>query len=71
MPKIGGFNMTNAQEFISLSKHRAQDLAEFKSLVFRLVSVDGEIFLGYPEDKRDDRICVEIEKGSVIKAVIQ
>lgn len=63
--------ITNPQDFHGLSKWRAQDLAEFRSLVFRLVSIDGDIFLGYPADKREDRICVEIEKGSVVKATIQ
>jgi len=63
--------MATPEEFIGVSKHKAQDLAEYKSLVFRLVSVDGEVFLGYPEDVRTDRICVEIEKGKVVTATIQ
>jgi len=63
--------MATAEEFVGLSKSRAQDVAEYKSLVFRLVSVDGETFLGYPEDTRTDRICIEIEKGKVVIATIQ
>jgi hypothetical protein len=65
--------MATASEFLGLSKKRAQDVAEFKSLVFRLVSVDGERFLGYPpeDETRNDRICVEVEKGAVVKATIQ
>ena len=63
--------MTTAEEFIGASKYKAQDLAEFKSLVFQLVSIDKEIFLGYPEDVRTDRICIEIERGKVVAAIIQ
>lgn len=61
----------DATKFLNLTKRSAQDLAEFQSLVFRLVSVDGERFLGYPDDTRTDRICVEIEKGTIVKATIQ
>jgi hypothetical protein len=63
--------MATAEEFLGLTKKRAQDVAEYKSIIFRLVSVDGDKFLGYPEDERDDRICVEIEKGVITKASIQ
>ena len=58
-------------EFIGLSKKRAQDLAEKKNMIFRLIRVDSEQFLPYPDDKRDDRVCCEIEKAKVIKASIQ
>jgi hypothetical protein len=61
----------NAEDFNDLSKKSAQDLAEKRNLIFRLVSVDGEKKLGYPEDNRTDRICVELEKGKVTKASIQ
>jgi hypothetical protein len=57
--------------FLNLTKKRSQDLAEVKSLVWRLVSIDGESYLGYPEDTRDDRVCVVIEKGLVVEATIQ
>jgi|HubBroStandDraft_5_1064220.scaffolds.fasta_scaffold1218044_1 hypothetical protein len=61
-----------ADNFLNLSKFKAHDLAEANSLVYRLVSVDGAIFLGYPTDEpRTDRICVEIENGVVVKATIQ
>lgn len=60
-----------ADEFLGMSKKRAQDLAEAKNLVFRLISVDGEPFFPYPDDKRDDRICVEIVNGQISKASIQ
>jgi len=59
------------EDFLGLSKKRAQDLAESKNLIFRLIKIDDENFLSYPEDVRDDRLCVEIEKGQVKKASIQ
>ena len=68
---LKGDTMAISEEFLNVSKRTAQDMAEFKSLVFRLVSIDGEIFLGYPEDTRTDRICVEVEKGKVVVASIQ
>ena len=60
-----------SDDFIGLSKHAAFDLAELNYLIFRLVSVNGELFLGHPEDRRDDRICVIIEDQKVIEAFIQ
>lgn len=63
--------MADANVFLGLTKKRAQDKAEEMNLIFRLVSVDGASFLGYPEDKRDDRVCVEIEASAVVKATIQ
>jgi len=63
--------MVNASDFIGLSKKKAQDVCEARSLIFRLVSVDGEHFLGYPEDVRDDRVCVEIKKEKVVAAKVQ
>jgi hypothetical protein len=61
-----------AEDFIGVSKRAAQDKSESLNLIFRLVSVDGVIFLGYPTDEpRTDRICVEIENGVVVKATIQ
>ncbi len=68
---VQGDKMATAEEFIGLSKSKAQDVAEYKSLIFRLISIDGESFFGYPEDVRTDRICVEIEKGKVVVATIQ
>lgn len=61
----------DANQFIGMSKRRAQDLAEAKNLIFRLIRVDSEAFLPYPEDRRDDRVCVEIEQGKVVKVSIQ
>lgn len=58
----------NSKDFIGLTKKSAQNLAEAQNLIFRLVSVDGEPFLGWPEDILDDRICVEIVDGKVARA---
>lgn len=60
-----------AKDFIGLSKTTAQDVAEKQSLIFRLISIDGEPFFSYPDDTRIDRICVEIEQGKIIRASIQ
>jgi hypothetical protein len=61
-----------SQKFIGLSKKSAQDLAERKDLIFRLISINGEPYFSYPEesDYRTDRICVELENSVVSKAVI-
>ncbi len=61
----------NPDIFLQMSKKSAQDLAESKNLIFRLISIDGEPFFSYPEDTRTDRVCVVIENGKVIKATIQ
>ena len=58
-------------DFLGLSKKSAQDLCENKNMLFRLLSIDGEPFFAWPEDKRDDRVCCEIENGKVVKAIIQ
>ena len=63
--------MMDASVFLGLSKKRAQDVAEGKNMIFRLIRIDGESFYGYPEDKREDRVCIEIDKGAVTKASIQ
>jgi len=60
-----------ANEFVGMGKRPAQNLAESKGYIFRLVSVDGEQVLGYPEDQRDDRVCVEVVATKVVKAVIR
>lgn len=61
----------NAGDFVGLSKKGAQNKAEALNMIFRLVKLDGEVYLGYPEDVRDDRICVEIEDEKVVVATIQ
>lgn len=57
-------------QFLGLTKKRAQDRAEVLNLVFRLIRINDENFLPYPDDKRTDRICVEIDNGAVTKALI-
>lgn len=61
---------TDVSKYLNLPKKDAQNLAERQNLIFRLISIDGEPYFAYPEDKRDDRICVEIENGKVTKATI-
>lgn len=65
--------MADANAFLGLTKKGAQNKAEAMNLIFRLVRIDGADFLGYPseDDKREDRICVEIDNGNVSKATIQ
>ena len=63
--------MANADTFLGLSKKGAQNKAEALNLIFRLIRIDSENFYAYPDDKRDDRVCVEIDNGSVTKASIQ
>lgn len=58
------------EDFIGLSKKAAQDKAEAKNMIFRLISVDGDPFFSFPTDKRDDRVCIEITGGKVTKATI-
>lgn len=62
-----------SNRFIGLTKKGAQDLAEKQSLVFRLIRIDQESYFNYPPETehRTDRICVEIENGQVIKAILQ
>lgn len=61
----------NADIYLGLTKKSAQNLAEAQNVIFRLISIDGEDYFGYPEDSRDDRICIEINEGKVTKAVLQ
>jgi hypothetical protein len=61
----------NADPFLGLSKKRAQDLAEAKNMIFRLVRIDDQRFLDYPEETLYDRVCIEIDNGKVTKAMIK
>ena len=61
----------NSEQFLGLSKKESQNLAEKYNLIFRLIRVDDRKMLPYPDDNRDDRVCIEIEKGSVVQATIQ
>jgi len=59
-----------AEDFIGLTKKSCQDKCEARNLIFRLLKKDGEEFFPPPEDKRTDRVCVEILAGKVVKADI-
>lgn len=63
--------MKIAEKYLDLTKRSAQNLSEQENLIFRLIRIDQESFLDYPEDIRSDRICVEIDNGKVTKAVLQ
>ncbi len=60
-----------ANDFLGMTKKGAQNKAEESNLIFRLIRIDSEPFLPYPEDTRTDRLCVEIDDGKVTKATIQ
>lgn len=60
-----------AEDFIGMSKKRAQDAAEIRNFIFRVIRVDTDKYMDYPEDIRTDRICVEVDNGKVTKASIQ
>jgi hypothetical protein len=60
-----------SEDFLGLTKKGAQDKAEAKNFIFRLIRKDDQTFFSYPSDVRADRICVEIDKGAVTKATIQ
>jgi hypothetical protein len=61
----------SANDFIGLSKTGGHNKSEKMNLIFRLIRVDNEMFHDYPSDIRDDRVCVEIENGKIVKASIQ
>lgn len=60
-----------AEDFIGLTKRNAQDKAESKNMIFRLIRIDKTDFFSYPEDVRTDRVCAEIDEGKITKASIQ
>jgi hypothetical protein len=63
----------NLSQVLGMPKKDAQNFAEMNNLIFRLMYLDGEIYLGEPEpeDVRNDRLCVKIAKGKVIDAEIK
>jgi len=63
--------MANANDFIGQTKKGAQNMAEAKAMIFRLIRIDEEAYFSYPEEKREDRVCVEIDEGKVTKASVQ
>jgi hypothetical protein len=58
-------------EFVGLSKKDAQNKAEMNNLIFRLIRVDARWLQSYPDDVREDRVCIEIDKNKVTIAKIQ
>lgn len=60
-----------AEDFVGLTKKTAQNKAEECNYIFRLIRIDNEPFLSWPEDVRTDRLCVEIDNGKVTTAVVQ
>lgn len=63
--------MHKEEDFLGLGKKGAQDLADKKNLIFRLIRVDDKHMMAYPEDERTDRVCVEIDKLKVTKVVFK
>lgn len=61
----------SANDFVGLTKKGAQNKAEACNLIFRLIRVDSENYLTYPDEKRTDRVCVEIDDGKVSKASLE
>jgi hypothetical protein len=61
----------NPSVYIGMGKRQAQNKSELDNLIFRLIRVDAEHFLSYPDDVRDDRLCVEIDDNKVTKATIR
>lgn len=59
-----------AQQFLNLPKKKAQDVAEAKNMIFRLIRIDEKPYFDYPLEQRTDRVCVEIDNGVVTKATI-
>lgn len=60
-----------AEDFLGMTKKGAQNHAEIRNLIFRIIRVDSDKYHDYPEDTRTDRVCVEIDNGKVTKASIQ
>lgn len=63
--------MSLADQFIGLSKTMGQNKSEKLNLIFRMIRVDNEKFFDYPEDVRTDRVCVELDGGKIVIAVIR
>jgi len=59
-----------SKDFLGMTKKDSQGKAERYNFIYRLIRVDDRNFLPYPDDTRDDRICIEIDKGRVTKASI-
>ena len=62
--------------FLNKTKKSSQDLAEKHSIIYRLIRINNENFMSYPDSSDDrskmmDRVCIEIDNGKVTKAVFQ
>ncbi len=60
-----------AADLLGMTKKAAQDRAEAKNFVFRLIRIDEEQYFSYPEDRDEQRVCVEIDNGKVTKVTVQ
>lgn len=60
-----------SEDFLGLTKKGAQDKAEQKNFIFRLIRINETNYFSYPSDVRTDRVCVEIDKGAVTKVSFQ
>lgn len=56
-------------DFLGLTKMASQNRAESNNLIFRLIRIDARPMFSMPLDKREDRVCIEIENGEVVKAI--
>jgi len=63
--------MLDVSVLLGMGKRQSQNKAESMNLIYRLISVDGEGIQSYPDDVRDDRVCIEIAGGKVVKAEIR
>lgn len=59
------------EQFIGLTKRQSYELAERLGLMPHLVRMDERMLFGYPNDVRDDRICLEFDLRKVSKARVQ
>lgn len=59
-----------AEDLLGMTKKRAQDEAEIRNYIFRIIRIDTTDFQAYPEDVRTDRVCVEIDNGRVSKVTL-
>ena len=63
--------METSERFIGLTKRQSYTLAERLNLIPHLVRMDERQLFGYPEDTRDDRVCLEFDERKVSRATIQ
>lgn len=60
-----------ASKYIGLPKKAAQNQADRDNLMYFLIRIDDKDYFPYPDDDRDDRLCVEIENRVIVKATIR